>query len=67
MLIANLTAHYRDELSVFVGAVVAFWVVSAAGVVAGRTITRYVPLALVRRLSGVALLGLGIWSLVTLA
>jgi len=67
VLMANLTAHYRDELSVFVGAVVAFWLISAVGVVAGKTITRYVPLALVRRLSGVALLGLGIWSLVTLA
>ncbi len=66
VLIANLTARYRNPLSVFIGAVVAFWLVSAIGVVAGKTITRYVPLSLVRRLSGVALLGLGIWSLVGL-
>ena len=63
VLIANLTAHYHDAVSVFIGAAVAFWLISAVGVIAGKTITRYVPLSLVRRLSGVALLGLGIWSL----
>lgn len=66
ILIANLTARYRDAVSVFIGAVVAFWLISAVGVLAGKTITRYVSLALVRKLSGLALLGLGIWSLVEL-
>jgi putative Ca2+/H+ antiporter (TMEM165/GDT1 family) len=64
VLIANLSARSRDPLSVFVGAALAFVVISGAGVAAGRTLTRVVPLALVRRLSGVALLGLGIWSVV---
>ena len=64
VLIANLSARSKDPFSVFVGAALAFIVVSGAGVVAGRTLTRVVPLALVRRLSGLALLGLGILSLV---
>jgi putative Ca2+/H+ antiporter (TMEM165/GDT1 family) len=41
--------------------------VSVVGVLAGRTITRWVPLAAVRRLSGLALLGFGIYSIVSLA
>jgi len=65
VIVANLTARYRDPLSVFVGAAAAFVLVSGVGVAAGRTLTRYVPLALVRRLSGTVLGGLGIWTLVS--
>lgn len=65
VIVANLTARYRDPWSVFAGAAVAFVLVSAVGVAAGRTLTRHVPLALVRRISGAALGGLGIWSLVS--
>jgi len=67
VLIANLAAHYRDGPAVFVGAAVAFALVSVCGVLAGRMITRWVPLAVVRRVSGVALLGFGIYSSVSLA
>jgi len=67
VLIANLAAHYRDGLAVFTGAAVGFALVSVFGVLAGRVITRWVPLAVVRRLSGVALLGFGIYSSVSLA
>ncbi len=62
VVIANLAARSRDALSVFVGAALAFVVVSGIGVVTGRTITRLVPLDLVRKISGAILLGLGIWS-----
>lgn len=65
VIVANLTARSRDPWSVFVGAAAGFVVISAIGVAAGRTLTRYVPLALVRRLSGLALAGLGAWSLAT--
>jgi putative Ca2+/H+ antiporter (TMEM165/GDT1 family) len=65
VLIANLSAHYHDRLAVFSGAAVAFALVSIFGVAAGRTITRWVPLSVVRRLSGLALLGFGIYSIVT--
>jgi len=67
VLIANLAAHYRDGLAVFSGAAVGFAVVSVVGVLAGRTITRWVPLGIVRRLSGVVLLGFGAYSIVSLA
>ncbi len=66
VLIANLTARYKDPVGVFVGATAGFWVISAAGVLAGRTITKYVPLAWVRRVSGVVLLGFGIWTIVSI-
>ncbi len=67
VLIANLSARDRDKLAVFTGAAVGFALVSVCGVLAGRTITRFVPLAVVRRLSGLALLGLAIYSIVALA
>jgi putative Ca2+/H+ antiporter (TMEM165/GDT1 family) len=66
VLVANLTARYRDPVAVFVGATVGFWIVSGLGVLSGKTITRIVPLAVVRRISGAALLGFGIYTLVSL-
>lgn len=62
VVVANLSARYDDALSVFAGAAVAFVLVSAVGVAAGSTLTRFVSLALVRRASGTVLLGLAIWS-----
>jgi putative Ca2+/H+ antiporter (TMEM165/GDT1 family) len=53
-------------VGVFVGATVGFWIVSGLGVLSGKTITRVVPLALVRRISGFVLLGFGIWTIVSL-
>jgi Ca2+/H+ antiporter, TMEM165/GDT1 family len=67
VLIANLSAHFRDRPAVFAGAAIGFALVSVVGVLAGRTITRWVPLAIVRRLSGLALLGFGIYSVVSIS
>ena len=67
VLIANLAAHYRDRAAVFAGAAAGFALVTVAGVLAGRTITRWVPLTVVRRVSGLALLGFGIYTIVSLA
>jgi putative Ca2+/H+ antiporter (TMEM165/GDT1 family) len=67
VLIANLAAHYRDRVAVFSGAAAGFALVSVVGVLAGRTVTRFVPLSVVRRVSGAALLGFGIYLLVSLA
>jgi putative Ca2+/H+ antiporter (TMEM165/GDT1 family) len=66
ILIANLSARYHATWSVFVGASAAFIVVSGAGVLGGRAIVRVVPLSVVRRVSGLALLGLGIYTIVGL-
>jgi putative Ca2+/H+ antiporter (TMEM165/GDT1 family) len=66
VLIANLTARYRDPVGVFVGATVGFWIVSGLGVLSGKWITRVIPLSVVRRLSGAVLLGFGIWTIVSI-
>jgi putative Ca2+/H+ antiporter (TMEM165/GDT1 family) len=67
VLIANLAAHYRDRAAVFAGAAAGFALITVGGVLAGRTITRWVPLTAVRRMSGLALLGFGIYTIVSLA
>lgn len=64
VVVANLSARYRDPLSVFAGAAVAFVLISALGVAVGRTATRFIPLSVVRKASGVVLAGLGVWSAV---
>jgi putative Ca2+/H+ antiporter (TMEM165/GDT1 family) len=66
VLIANLAAKYKDPVSVFAGAAVAFSLVAVAGVMGGAVLTRYVPLQLVRRISGLALLGFAVYTLVQL-
>ncbi len=67
IVIANLSARTRDPLSVFVGAVTAFVLTSAVGVVVGRTITRVIPLGVVRKVSAAILIGLGVWSALSAA
>ncbi len=61
---ANLAAKYDDPFAVGLGAVLALWAVVAIGVVAGAKIVQYVPLALVRRITGVILAILGVVSAV---
>lgn len=66
VLIANFAARYHDPLSVFTGAAVGFCLVAVVGVLGGAFLARRLSLALVRRVSGAALAGFGIYSLVTL-
>jgi len=68
LLTVNLVAKYHQPLSVGVGAFLALMTVAALGAFAGRFLIRVVPLQLIRRLSGVLLLGFaayGIYSLAT--
>ncbi len=68
LLTINLVAKYHQPLSVGVGAFCALTTIAALGAFAGRALLRVVPLQLIRRLSGVVLLGFaayGIYSLVT--
>jgi putative Ca2+/H+ antiporter (TMEM165/GDT1 family) len=64
-----LSSRHR-QVPVWVGAVSALILQArlavVVGVLAGHTITRWVPLSTVRRLSGLALLGFGIDSVVSL-
>jgi len=56
ILTANLAAHYHSGVSVAVGAVLALWTVAALAVVAGQGLLRYVPIRLVRWVTGGLLL-----------
>ena len=65
ILTANLAAHYESALSVAVGATAALWTVAALAVVGGQGLLRYVPVAVVRRVTGVVLLvlaAIAAWS-----
>ena len=61
---ANLAAKYDDPLGVGIGAVLGLWSVVAIGVIAGSKLVERVPLALVRRITGVILAALGVLSAV---
>jgi Ca2+/H+ antiporter, TMEM165/GDT1 family len=61
---ANLAAKYHDPIGVGLGALLGLWTVVAIGVVAGSKLVERVPLALVRRITGVILAVLGVVSAV---
>ena len=61
---ANLAAKYHDPIGVGVGALLGLWTVVAIGVVAGSKLVERVPLALVRRITGLILAALGVVSAV---
>ena len=64
---ANLTARYRDPLSVGVGAALALWSVTGLALTVGRGLLQRVPTRLVRRLTGVVLAVLALVTLVEAA
>jgi putative Ca2+/H+ antiporter (TMEM165/GDT1 family) len=66
ILTANLAAKYHSPLSVFVGAFAALATVSAIGAFSGRALLRILPLGVIRKVGGVLLAGLAVYSLVTL-
>ena len=59
---ANLAAKYHDPIGVGVGALLGLWTVVAIGVVAGSKLVERVPLAIVRRITGLILAALGVVS-----
>jgi putative Ca2+/H+ antiporter (TMEM165/GDT1 family) len=66
LLTASLAARYKDPLSVAVGAIAALWTVGAIGVLAGRTLLRWIPVTVIRRVSAVILLILAVITLIEL-
>ena len=64
ILTANLAAHYHSGLNVAIGAVLALWAVAGIAVVSGQGLMKYVPVPLVRRITGVVLLILAVVSAV---
>ncbi|ARZ70325.1 MULTISPECIES: TMEM165/GDT1 family protein [Streptomyces] len=63
IMTANLAARYDDPVSVGVGAVLALWAVAGLGILGGRTLMKYVPLALITRIAAVVMLALAGFSL----
>jgi putative Ca2+/H+ antiporter (TMEM165/GDT1 family) len=61
---ANLAARYADPLSVGVGAVLALWTATALALTVGRGLLRRLPTHLVRRLAGLILVALAVFTLV---
>jgi putative Ca2+/H+ antiporter (TMEM165/GDT1 family) len=57
---AQLAARYNDPLSVGLGAAAALWIVAAIAVVGGQGLLRFVPLTVVRRVTGFVLGGFAV-------
>jgi Ca2+/H+ antiporter, TMEM165/GDT1 family len=66
LLLVNLEARYRSPASVFAGGFLALAAVSAVGAFSGRALLRVLPLSVIRRVGGVALLGFCAYSISTL-
>jgi putative Ca2+/H+ antiporter (TMEM165/GDT1 family) len=62
ILTANLAAHYHSALSVAIGAVLALWAVAAIAVISGQGLLRRLPIAIVRRVTAVILIGLALYT-----
>ena len=60
---AAFAARFADPLSVFVGSFGALATVAGLAVLLGRSLQRYVPLSLVRRIAGVALAVLAVLAI----
>jgi putative Ca2+/H+ antiporter (TMEM165/GDT1 family) len=61
---ANLAARYHDPIAVGLGALLGLWAVAGIAVLGGRALLRVVPLELVRRVAGVLMIGLAVWTAV---
>lgn len=66
LLTVNLTAKYHEPYSVFVGALLALWAVAALGAFGGKALLRIIPVALIRRIGGVVLLGFAAYNVYSL-
>jgi putative Ca2+/H+ antiporter (TMEM165/GDT1 family) len=62
VLTANLAAHYRDPLSVGVGATLALWAVAGVAVVGGRWLAKVIDAGMIRAATAVVLTGLAVYA-----
>ncbi|GAA1363729.1 TMEM165/GDT1 family protein [Streptomyces beijiangensis] len=63
IMTANLAARYDSPVSVGIGAVLALWAVAGLGIVGGRTLMKYVPLALITKVAACLMVALAGFSL----
>ncbi len=66
ILTANLAAKYHSTVSVFVGALAGLAAASAVAAFGGKALLRVLPLGVIRRIGGVLLALLAVYSLVDL-
>ena len=66
ILTANLAAKYHSTASVFVGALAGLAAASAVAAFGGKALLRVLPLGVIRRIGGVLLALLAVYSLVTI-
>jgi putative Ca2+/H+ antiporter (TMEM165/GDT1 family) len=66
LLLVNLEARYKSPVSVFVGGFLALAAVGAIGAFSGRALVRVVPLSVIRRVGGLALVGFTAYGISTL-
>ena len=66
ILTANLAAKYHATVSVFVGAILGLAAASAIAAFGGKALLRVLPLGVIRRIGGVLLALLAVYSLVQL-
>ena len=64
VLTANLSAHYKDPLSVAVGAVLALWAVAAIAVIGGTSLLKVLSVRTLRLATAVVLVGLAAYTAV---
>jgi putative Ca2+/H+ antiporter (TMEM165/GDT1 family) len=67
ILTANLVARFHNPWSVFVGSATALVTVMGVGVIGGRALLRVLPLATIRKVAGVILVGFAIFTAVQAA
>jgi Ca2+/H+ antiporter, TMEM165/GDT1 family len=64
ILTANLAAKYHDPLSVGIGAVLGLWSVGLLAILGGKTLLRVLPMKWITRVAAVAMVVLGIYSII---
>jgi putative Ca2+/H+ antiporter (TMEM165/GDT1 family) len=60
---ANLAAHYNNPIAVGIGSLAGLMAATALATLAGQTVLRRIPLAVVQRVAGGAMLALAVFSL----
>ncbi len=64
---ANYAARYDAPVAVGLGALAGLWTVAALAITAGSKLLNYVPVAVIRRITGLILLGFAAYSAVAAA
>jgi putative Ca2+/H+ antiporter (TMEM165/GDT1 family) len=67
LLTVNFVAKYHQPISVFIGALAALMTVSALGAFGGRALLRVLPVAIIRRIGGIVLVGFAAYNIYSLA